>query len=798
MIASGIDSGDQGAELDQQELLAARLAAFAEALTRRRDEAIAGRVAAGIEDEWRQAEAAYLGVEAESYTPGKPVSPDGGASPGQRKDGQQRSRIILNITRPYVDAAAARVADMLLPTDDSPWNLKPTPRPSAPFAQAPLAAAMGAPAMPALPAPGMDGALPAGLPALPGAAGPMPGPMAGPMSAAAPVDPELAADDAAKQAAELAAKHIEDWLVECQWHAEVRKVIEDAARLGTGVLKGPVPAVRRSRAMRLEGGTAIMVIEEVIAPESRAVSPWDFFPDPAAGECIHDGAYVWERDGITRRGLRELKDAPGYLAAEIDKALEEGPAKDAQDKSRLGVGPRDSDRYTIWYYHGTAEREDLDAADVQGLPDEGDVAAHVIVTMVNDRIIKAALSPLESGDYPYDVMPWQRRPDVPYGVGVGSQINVPQRMLTGAVRNLMDNAGLSAGPQIIARRVGLKPANSRWEITPRKLWFVEDNSDITDVREAFAAINIPTMQAELQAIIDFALKMAEDTTGLPAMLQGQNTHAPDTVGGMQMLQANAGTVLRRIARLFDDRITEPHIRRYYEWLMLHGEDAQAKGDFQIDARGSTALVERDLQNQAIVNMGQLVANPAFGIDPKKWLGEMLRSQRLDPKRFQLDEQQQAAMAQQPPPPAPQVQAAQIRAEADMQKAQLTEQTKVQLAQLDAQTSLQIAQSRDTLAAERVRVDTDRDAIYVQAQTARDAANANAKLQELALRRELAMLDYANRRELTLDQVKADLAKKAMEINATRELAGLRAPADMLPKPPIEPPGLAPAGESYQK
>jgi hypothetical protein len=79
--------------------------------------------------------------------------------------------------------------------------------------------------------------------------------------------------------------------------------------------------------------------------------------------------------------------------------------------------------------------------------------------------------------------------------------------------------------------------------------------------------------------------MAEDVTGLPQIMQGQQGQAPETVGGMQILQNNAGTVLRRIAKTYDDRITEPHVRRYYEWLMTYGDDAE-KGDFQIDARGS--------------------------------------------------------------------------------------------------------------------------------------------------------------------------------------------------------------------
>lgn len=777
---------DEDKEQARSDALTERVEALGAALTRKRDEAIAGRKATGIEDEWALAEEAYQGIDdANRGTSAltKPVSPNGGVTSAPSASRATRSTIVLNITRPYVDAAAARVADMLLPTDDTPWSLKPTPI-------ARLALPQGEPEMPVTP--GAAGPMPS-MPGMPPAA-PALSPLAQAMKAAEQ------GQDAAKKAAELATKQIEDWLVQCQWHAEVRKLIEDCARLGTGVLKGPVPALKRRKAISMEGGMAMLAIEEAIAPESRCVSPWNFYPDPACGECIHDGSYVWEQDSLARKALRDLKGLPGYLPDQIDKVLEEGPNADSDAGHRHfgSVSAKDSDVFKVWYYYGVAEREDLLAAGVEGLPDDGDVSAHVIVTMVNGRVIKAAINPLDSGEFPYDVMPWQRRTGVPYGAGVAAQINVPQRMLTGAVRNLMDNAGLSAGPQVVARRGALVPANGVWEISPRKLWWVQDGADVAAVNQAFMTFNIPTIQQELNNIVQFAMKVAEDVTGMPAMMQGQNTHAPDTVGGMQMLQNNAGTVLRRIARLFDDRVTEPHIRRYYEWLMLHGEDDAAKGDFQIDACGSTALVERDMQNQQIMQMGALVANPAFGIDPEKWLSEMLKSQRLDPKRFQIDEEKKAAMAQQPPPVAPQIEAAKIRAEVDMQKAQLASQTALQTAQLEAQARAEQTQIVQAAGVEKVRMDTDRDAVYLQSQANRDQIMAEAKFRELELKRELAMLEYANKNQITLDKIKADLAKKSMEINATRELASMGAPASALPTPPVEPPGLAPQGESFQK
>jgi hypothetical protein len=53
-----------------------------------------------------------------------------------------------------------------------------------------------------------------------------------------------------------------------------------------------------------------------------------------------------------------------------------------------------------------------------------------MVTMVNNRVIKAALNPLDSGDFPYDVLPWQRKSGMPWGNGVARQGRTPQRIVT--------------------------------------------------------------------------------------------------------------------------------------------------------------------------------------------------------------------------------------------------------------------------------------------------------------------------------------------------------------------------------
>jgi predicted nucleic acid-binding Zn-ribbon protein len=167
-------------------------------------------------------------------------------------------------------------------------------------------------------------------------------------------------------------------------------------------------------------------------------------------------------------------------------------------------------------------------------------------------------------------------------------------------------------------------------------------------------------------------------------------------------------------------------------------------------------VERAIQDQTILQMGAMVVNPAFGINPEKWFEQLAKSKRLNPKEFRYTEAEKEKMAQKQPPPAPAVQAAQVR-----------------------------AASAEKIAAAELQADTQ------------------ARQESLAMERELAMLKYANDRGLTLEQVKAQLAEAAMKINLQRELSQDARIVDLhkhhtsqAMTPPVEPEGRAPAGEAF--
>lgn len=595
-----------------------RRGAFLISLLAKRKEAIAGRAGSGIENEWMEDEEHYQGVDAanrafvnqSSVSRAKNWATGYGAADMKQPS---RSVIFLNITRPYVDAASARVADMLLPTDDRAWALKPTPIPRL------------------SPAKMME--------------------MGGVEAAKEAIEQS---QELSKIAAELMQDEIEDCLTESNWHGEVRQVIEDAARIGSGVLKGPFPIKRSARIYQNVGGVTLLAEVEEIKPGSKYIDPWNLYPDPACGQSIHNGSYVWEREYVSARQLRDMVEMPGYDKAAILQALKEGPTLTKETNPDSGRTKSD-EQYELWIFYGTCDADDLEAVGVE--TEDETPKASAMAVIVNDRLIKCALNVLDTGEYPYDVLAWQRRPGMPWGMGVSRQIRTAQRMLNGACRAMMDNSGLTASPQIVLGN-GITPADGEWSLRGGKMWRAE--ADTVDVRGAFHAFVPPSVQAEMMNIINFALKIAEDTTGLPAMLQGIKGDAPETLGGMQMQNNNASGVLRRLAKRFDDYMTRPHIRRYYDWMMQHNEREDIKGDFQIDVRASSALVERDAQQQFLMSLLQASANPAYELDPAKLAAELLKGQRYDPKRVQYDPAKLEQMRQAQAPQANPVDAAKAK------------------------------------------------------------------------------------------------------------------------------------------
>lgn len=731
------------------EELAHRLQAFADSLVTKRKEAIEAKKTSGMDEEWDELEAYYDGCESKGQRWDKAKTLTGPLMTSEKSaPASGRSSIFLNIFQPYVDMGSARANEILVPTNDKPFGIRPTPMQD-------IQEATNSPDM-------------------------IPHPQTGEPIPAADIAKQMLAE--AKSAAEKAETRIWDWWTEWRWQSEGRKMIDLAAKIGTSVLKGPFPKKFKGKKVNVTHGQTTVEMVESMKPVSKVIHPRNLFPDPACGDSIHDGSYVWERDYITAKQLKALVGStdsegnPLYLDDQIALCLKEGPNRKYSDDPKCERS--DKDKFEIWYFHGNATHEDMAAAGCHC--EEGDVVP-AAVTIVNDHVIKAKLSPLDSGEFPYDVFVWQAKPGCWWGIGIGHQVMTPQRMLNAAARQLMDNNGLSAMPILVIDDDHFDPADGTADYTLRPGLTLRRraNSDgSVNARDAVVAINIPNMQEYLMNSINFALQMAERCTGMSAQQEGAQGANQETAAGREILQANAGALMRRICKIFDDRMA-PHIARYYEWLLTHGDDESEKGDFVIDVLGSTVMFEKDAKNMLVAQMIDRAANPVYGLNPKKMAQEWLSSQGYDVERIKYtpEEEKQMAEAAANAPKAPAIEVAQIREQGATQRQQIKSQEMMQ----------------------KIQADTDRDTLYEQTMAQREQTLQSFKERELMLKREIELMKQNSESARLVEELKTKLADTTMKLAMQEKLA--RIPPDGAPQvanPPSEPPQRAPDGQAFQQ
>ena len=801
------------------------LDAISLAIAKRRDEAVAARTGTGIEAVWTECEEAYVGIddvnrnEYGSARWAKPMSPEGPITTDRRPQNKNvKSTVFVRLTARYVDAGTAKLCEILLPPDDKAFSFSEMPVPellkakedksqvvhdgmgNAPLMRAPKPGET-VPAQPATPQP-TPLAPAAAASASPQTAAPAPGgaPAAAAPAVGAPAQPQVpltVADlaeekiEMARKSAKLAEDRVYNWMVECGYTREVRKVIFDAARCGTGILKGPVAMPKRGMMVKKTGEDGVAItVEDKIFPGAKWCDFWNIFPDPACGEDIHDGDYVLERDFLSERQVRRLKDQPFYIASQIDKVLVEGPDKinvnkDGADGNKADEAAKRKNRFQVWYYYGALKRDEYAClqqaatgkalADTDVPPDQNLVYA--ICTLINDTVVRATINPLDSGEFPYHSFPWQRRAGSCWGIGVSEQMRVPQRVVNASTRAMLNNAGKSAGSQIVVDRGSIIPANGSWTIEPDKIWWKKADAQIADVRMAFMAIDIPNVTDQMMKIIQYGMQLAEESTSIPLITQGQSGETtPDTFGAAQLQNNNANQLLRSIGYSFDDYITEPVVRQFYEWLLLDPDVSdEEKGEFEINAHGSIALVERAIMDQTIAQMGQVVLNPAYGLDPKRWAKQFLKSKRFSPDDFKYTPEEQARIDANPIKPV-----------------------QVQVAEANAASREKIAGGEQAI--ETQKVQNDQHEVLT---------DATVELHKLQLQERLAMLEYANREKVSINQVKAELAKTAMQLQTEKELNAANNSVDLhkhhtAPKPApgqrpaVQVPGRAGNGKAFSQ
>lgn len=662
-----------------------------------------------VERRWRRNAQLYYGEHTNSTGEFENTLRNG--PPARKVSDGNRSRVVINIVRPKVDQAVARMCEILFPVDDRNWGIRPTPLPE-------LADMVNSDAET------VD-------------------PMTGQPTGFTASEEAEAIMEAAKEASEAMTRSIDDSLTECKFNGESRKMLEDYVRLGTGVLYGPFPARQTSKVwLPQPDGTQVFQVNEAIVPASQRLDPWDCFFDPSSGNDHQNGRGFFFRRMVNRKQLRQLVGLPGYDEEAIREVLRSAPKRIRVAEGRVVRDMINEDSYEMWTYHGEIEPEEMEMLSSRTGDPLTDVDFGVLV-IVNDRVIGAMESWVVDRTLPVDVCCWRKSDDSPFGYGLPDELEHQQRVVNSAWRQVMDNGRTSLGGQIVVKKGMVVPANGSYEITPNKIWYAKDELD--DVRAAMTTFEFNSHLQELLAIAQSAMQFSDMESGMPQIMGGERGSAPETVGGMVMLYNNANSVLRQRVKLYDDSITRPHIGRYYDWKMANDPDPSIKGDFEIDARGSTALVERDIQNQALLNLANITNNPRYipHLREREELKAILKAFRVNPEELMKPEdqveQEMAAQAEQGAPSDPRIAAAQIKAEVDMAKLQDNQQVRALQAQ------------------------------QLEYQRQKEQAEFEIAMTEAGIDRDLALTKLGQDAQLTREQIEARERLEALKIDNERQI-----------------------------
>ena len=723
-------------------------------LTKKRDIAVAFRAASGIERRWREDEAMFEGTLDSGMGKTDMLDYATGTAPARLSNQPARSMIEINVVRSKCETAEGRFSDIMLPVDSKNWALKVTPVPQITKALKDN--------RPAFKKDSSEPVLDSENQQLS-------------MADVARKDFEKASD-----AMSLMEKEIDDQLTECNYNSELRKLIKASCRLGTGIIKGPNVIKRTHNVYQKktdpDGASAhVLKTVEEERPASEAVSCWNLYPDPDTTEDVKKTmGYIFESGNIRSKELFDLIGVPGYDEKQIRLVLAEPPVKTVVEpektnkkfKTKQRTGNK-GDLYEIWYYYGDLSREDLEALDIDVSVTPEALMLSVAVVMVNNKPIKVMLNPLDSGDLPYDFFQWTQISDSPWGIGLTRMMFWIQRMINGAMRSMMDNAGDSSGVNVIMSG-GLEPVDGKLELTGKKLWrYIGEDPDEIDVRKLFTQFQVQNNQTELESIINLAFKFLDLETGVPMIFQGEQQKMPETLGATNIMVDASNVSLRSRVKIFDDQITDPHLTKYYHYNMQYNENEELKGDYAVDARGVSALYQREQYIQTLMQIMPFKNDPDFKlrIDWDKALKEMFSSLGLNILKSETDYQEDLKKAQSSEPPVdPKLQVEQLRAKSDMEEIKAKDQT-----------------------AEKDR----------QAKAAENKLQREHEMDLAMIQRDIKMMDFASKENISLGKVKADLSKTVMGLKTQTALSTADTkPASQVIKPPVEPPGRADDGKAY--
>lgn len=445
-------------------------------------------------------------------------------------------------------------------------------------------------------------------------------------------------------------------LVKAKYGNKAREAMRDWVLLGTAVMKGPVMDVDRKKMYNMiqdaEGGiVADLNYQHNEFPNTFRVDPKYFYPHPDT-LVPEDLCEAIELHPLPKSKLIDLKHNENFIRRKLQEVVEQEPEGisgigNLNELAFLTTDADLKDRYILKEYHGPIPKEPLMDLGIITPMDVEDALQEFYgeVWFVNGCVIRVSLEPIEGYDQtPYHVVPWDKDDGSLFGHGMPYMMRDAQRVARSAWQMLLDNAGLSSGPQMVVHREMIKPADGRWEIAPHKLWYFTEYGG--NVQEAFQFFNVPNNQQQISNVIETAMQFGDLESESPMIMQNLVPQANNTASGQAMMLTIGNVTQRDKSQQFDDYVTRPLIDGYLHWNMQFNDDPSIKGNFDIEVSGATESIDAQLRAQEVERILALAAQNqeySLHINSNEAFREIVTASRVGKRILRSQEEVAAEM-----------------------------------------------------------------------------------------------------------------------------------------------------------
>ena len=430
-----------------------------------------------------------------------------------------------------------------------------------------------------------------------------------------------------------------DQALENNLEGKMKDAIMEQVIFGTGAMKaGTLRIEKDHKWIKGEEGFSL-IYEESPMPEMEAVSIFDLYPDPHA-TSVNDMRDIFRRHIISRTEFNALKDFPGFNVDLINECIEMNPDGnhdeaqheiDRRNIANVNDSSTNTEKFEVLEFWGSLNGYDLQDAGIEfGSDEDLSMEYDANIWIVSGKVIKAQLNPLPGGVIPYFIFPYEKNPHAFWGTGVPRMMRDSQATMNAATRIYLDNVALSSGPMVEVNTDIMASGEDPTELYPWRV-FLREGGDGNQpmVRFYQPQSNSPA----LVSVIELFRRFADETTALPSYTHGQTQSSLNrTATGISILMSNANIVLKSVIKNIDDFLTKPMIRSLYDWNMTWNENENVKSDMRIVAKGSTALIQKEVQSQRLLQFLSLINNPmdAQMVDREKLLTDIAKSLDIDP------------------------------------------------------------------------------------------------------------------------------------------------------------------------